>query len=217
MGYLQTLRYFRPNAVLLQKLTENRILSASNLPSEKDLASVLKNHSESLVLTVSRKASAQVNKVALTRLFSTENALAEIQFDNDESPLPLYKDMKVIITQNRDKKNGVTNGQSATIVTTENATIVLKLPNGNIVAIHPVTSVVDGKRYVCHPITPAYASTICKIQGQTLSKIVVWQDCKTVPNGAAYVALSRIRRLNHLFFLVMPDSIQMKPIQILTD
>ena len=217
MGYLQTLRYFTPNPVLLQKLTENRILSDCNPPSEKDLLSVLKNHSESLVLTVSRKASAEVNKVALTKLFSSENALAEIQYDNDESPLPLYKDMKVIITQNRDKKNGVTNGQTASVLTTENTTVVLKLPNGNIVAIHPVTSIVDDKRHVCYPITPAYASTICKIQGQTLSKIVVWLDCKTVPNGAAYVALSRIRRLNDLLFLVMPESRQMKPIQILTE
>ena len=125
--------------------------------------------------------------------------------------------MKVIITQNRDKKNGVTNGQTASVLPTENATIVLKLPNGNIVAIHPVTSIVDGKRYVCYPITPAYASTICKIQGQTLSKIVVWLDCKTVPNGAAYVALSRIRQLDDLLFLVMPESKQMTPIQILTE
>ena len=217
MGYLQTLRYFTPNPVLLQKLTENRILSDCNPPSEKDLLSVLKNHSESLVLTVSRKASAEVNKVALTKLFSSENALAEIQYDNDESPLPLYKDMKVNITQNRDKKNGVTNGQTASVLTTENTTVVLKLPNGNIVAIHPVTSIVDDKRHVCYPITPAYASTICKIQGQTLSKIVVWLDCKTVPNGAAYVALSRIGRLNDLLFLVMPESRQMKPIQILTE
>ena len=163
MGYLQTLRYFTPNPVLLRKLTENRILSDSNPPSEKDLLFVLKNHSESLVLTVSRKASAEVNKVALTKLFSSEHALAEIQYDNGESPLPLYKDMKVIITQNRDKKNGMTNGQTASVLTTQNTTVVLKLPNGNIVAIHPVTSIMNDKRYVCYPITPAYASTICKI------------------------------------------------------
>ena len=125
--------------------------------------------------------------------------------------------MKVIITQNRDKKHGVTNGQSASVVTTENATIVLKLTNGNIVAIHPVTTIVDEKRYVCYSIAPAYASTICKMQGQTLSKIVLWLDCKTVPEGAAYVALSRIRRLDDLLFLVMPEARQMTPINILTE
>ena len=86
--------------------------------------------------------------------------------------------MKVIITQNRGKKNGDTNGQSASVVTTENVSIVLRLANGNIVAIHPVTNIVDDKRFLCYPITPAYASTICKIQGQTLNKIILWLVCK---------------------------------------
>ena len=67
----------------------------------------------------------------------------------------------------------------------ENATIVLKLRNGNIVGIHPVSHITDDRRFVCFPIAPAYASTICKVQGQTLDKIVLWLDCQAVPQGAA--------------------------------
>ena len=86
------------------------------------------------MLTVSRKASSEVNRVALTQLLSREQALADVQYDNDEPLLPMYKGMTVIITQNQDKRNGVTNGQPGTVVTMENATIVLKLRNRNIVA-----------------------------------------------------------------------------------
>lgn len=35
----------------------------------------------------------------------------------------------------------------------------------------------------------AYSTTICKIQGQTLGKVIIWLDCPFVPVGAAYVAL----------------------------
>ena len=101
MSYLQTLRYYRPNTSLLKKLTQGRILSAANPPSEKDLASVLKQNTEALVLTLQchekRLLSSEVNKVALTKLFSTEYALGNIQYDSDDTLLPLYKDMKVII------------------------------------------------------------------------------------------------------------------------
>ena len=81
--------------------------------------------------------------------------------------------MRVIITQNRDKEFHVLNGQAATVVTMQNKTVFLKLPSGSIVAVYPVTSTVDGKRKTCHPFVPAYASTICKVQGQNLGKIIL--------------------------------------------
>lgn len=43
-------------------------------------------------------------------------------------------------------------------------------------------------------MTPAYARTICKSQGQNIRHLLVWLDCNTVPAGLAYVALSRVRR-----------------------
>ena len=47
--------------------------------------------------------------------------------------------MRVVITQNRDKCNGVVNGQLATVHTVHNNTVYLKLPNEKVVAIYPVT------------------------------------------------------------------------------
>lgn len=63
-------------------------------------------------------------------------------------------------------------------------------------AIHSVTAVLeDGSNRVFYPLVPAYATTICKIQGQTLRKVIIWLDCPYVPRGTAYVALSRLRLL----------------------
>ena len=79
------------------------------------------------MLTMSCKASSEVERVALTQLLSNERVLVDVQYDNDDPLLPMYKAMKVIITQNQYKRKSVTNGQPATVVTMEKATIVLKL------------------------------------------------------------------------------------------
>lgn len=81
----------------------------------------------------------------------------------------LYKGMHIIITQNRDKKNGIINCQTTEVVNYEQGTIFLKLPNSNVVALHLVTEITEeGARRVFYPLVPAYGTTICKIQGQTL-------------------------------------------------
>ena len=119
----------------------------------------------------------------------------------------------MIITQNRDKEFHVVNGQPATVVTMQNQTVFLKLPSKNIVAVYPVTNTVDRNRTICHPFVPAYASTICKVQGQNLGKIILWLDSPLVPNGSAYVALSRIRQLKDLYFICNTSPEQYKLIE----
>ena len=72
----------------------------------------------------------------------------------------------------------------------QNATVFLKLPNEQIVAVYPVTNTLEGKKQTSHPFAPAYASTICKVQGQNLHKVILWLDTALVPRGSAYVELS---------------------------
>ena len=96
--------------------------------------------------------------------------------------------------------------------------ILLKLPNSNIVAIHTVTELQeDGSNRVFYPIVPAYATTICKIQGQTLRKVIIWLDCPYVPRGTAYVALSRLRTLEDLSFMVYGNPEQFLPVEMLRE
>jgi ATP-dependent exoDNAse (exonuclease V) alpha subunit len=121
--------------------------------------------------------------------------------------------MKVIITQNREKDLGVVNGQNATVITVQNETVFWKLPNGKIVAVYPVTLMTENGNVTTYPLVPAYASTICKIQGQNLKKIILWLDSSKLPQGSAYVALSRIKFLKDLFFLQPTYASQYNPVE----
>ena len=149
------------------------------------------NHPDG-ILTVSTAA---INRIAVQNLFPDTDPCGQVVFDNDDGLQPLYKGMKVIITQNRDKQLHIVNDQSATVITMQNQMVFLKLPTENVIALYPVTSTVDNIRTTWHPFVPAYASTICKVQGQNLGKIILWLDSPCVPHGSAYVALSRIRQL----------------------
>lgn len=67
------------------------------------------------------------------------NPLAIVQLDNSNEPTPIFKGMKVMIMQNRDKEHGVVNGQMAHIHDTHNKTVILQLPNKKLAPIYPVT------------------------------------------------------------------------------
>ena len=121
--------------------------------------------------------------------------------------------MRVIVTQNRDKLNGIVNGKPAIVHCVENATVFLKLRKGNIVATHPVT-VTDENDFqrTCYPFAPAYAMTMTKSQGQTLDKVIVWFDSNKVGPGSAYVALSRVRRKEDLIVITRMLSAHITPV-----
>ena len=61
--------------------------------------------------------------------------------DNDEPPANIYKGMRVVFTQNRDKRNGVVYGQPAVVLII--FTVVLQLPNSKKVSVYPGTTVND--------------------------------------------------------------------------
>ena len=67
--YLNTLRYFKPSAMLLRELQANRVLCNTDPPTDAHISDVFKSHSDAVVLTVSRSATNAVNRVAIERLF----------------------------------------------------------------------------------------------------------------------------------------------------
>ena len=128
-------------------------------------------------------------------------ALAAIQFNCDLPELPVYVNMRVMITQNRDKKQNVVNGHLATAQLVRNKTIFLKFPNGKVVNTYLVTyRNPSGIIRTVYPFLPAYALTICKAQGQTLNNAIVWFDVDTVPIATGYVAISRVKKLEDMLF-----------------
>ena len=100
-----------------------------DLPSDDLILQTLSSHPTATVLTVTKKASNRINSLVVERSFAGEAALLIANCDCDLPPIPLYKEMRVVITQNRDKNRGFVNGQQATIVSAENQTVFLRLEN----------------------------------------------------------------------------------------
>ena len=211
---LDTLRYYKPNQGLLDRLEADRIIFHKTDISDREIRKVLVDQPEAQVLTVSSKSTNRVNNIALS-LFETEAYFGEVAYDSDLAKAPLYRGLKVVITQNRDKQNGVVNGQPATVLHREGASIFLLHPKGYICCVYPVTLIDQaGNRKTVYPFTPAYSSTITKIQGQNMKKVILWLDCEKVPKGGAYVALSRIRKHEDLLFMHKTSVQQYLPVEL---
>jgi len=193
---------------------EGRLLCETGMISDGIIVQSVNQFPGSIVLTVSKAACARINEVLVSHLFSALQPLAVIRLDNDREATPVYRGMRVVITQNRDKPRGVINGQKATVHLRQGNTIVLRLDSGSLVAVHPVSSLETqtGENATeetivrtCYPFV--YAITICKAQGQTLDNVIIWFDCQTLAPGCAYVALSRVRSFANVRFLA-PLSVQ---------
>lgn len=110
----------------------------------------------------------------------------------------VYRGMRVVITENRDKAARIVNGQDATVLYNQNNTIILQLPEGDKVFVYPVTHKCGDEMVTTYPFTPAYARTICKSQGQNIKGLLVLLDSALVPPGMVFVTLSHVRRKSEI-------------------
>ena len=132
-AFIQHIRYWRPTQQLLDQMQQGRVICQQSEPTDDEIYHVISQNPDSTVLTVSKRACHKVNQAVIARLFAHQMPLAHVQCDNEETTdTPIYKDMRVIITQNRDKSNGVVNGQEGTVHCIENETMFLKLANGKL-------------------------------------------------------------------------------------
>jgi len=64
------------------------------------------------------------------------------------------------------------NGQEAIILSAQNRTIMMCLPEGQRIFVYPVTAIVDSVPVSYYPFTLAHAQTITKSQGQNIKHLV---------------------------------------------
>lgn len=211
--FVNHIRFWTPSQPLLDAIQDGQVVSPNSVPTENEISDIVLQHPHATVLTVSRRASVIVNKAVISRIFGNRDPLAQVQCDYDMEPIYIYKGMRVLITQNRDKRNGIVNGQDGVIHSIENATIFVTLPNDKIVTIYPVTYMNnENPKVTCYPFIPSYTLTITKSQGQNLNKVIIWFDSRKVGPGSAYVALSRIRRRTDLILLTPMLENHIKPV-----
>ena len=115
-GILNVIRYYKTTRSTLKKLHSTRALCSSSSP-EQELLSVLQIHPDGMILTVSKAATPTISKIGVNNLFCELDPCSQVSFDSKDGLQPVYRDMRVIITQNRDKQYHVVNDQQATVVT----------------------------------------------------------------------------------------------------
>ena len=211
--FLQHIRHWRPSQNLLNKIQSGRILF-DNDPTDDQLLKALIDNPSSAVITVSQKAANRINQVVLGHVLDKAMLLGHAQCDCQLGKIPIYKEMRVMITQNRNKRLSVVIGRVAHVVQMHGATVFLKLSNNNDVQVYPVTFPnEDGSLRTVMPFMPACALTIPKAQGQTLHQCIVWLDSHAIAPGGAY-ALSRCKKLNDIHFMVPIISSQVPPVSL---
>ena len=146
---------------------------------------------------MTRKAASFINDIIINNTFSPP-PFALIVMDNEQL-VPLYIGIKLMLIQNLNKSIGFVNGQLVIVLAVSGNTTIAVNSRGTIINIYPVTRVINDIPVTAYPCLPGYATTISKIQGQTLDKVVIWLATATTPAGTAYLALSRVCRLSDLF------------------
>ena len=164
-----------------------------------------------MFLTVTRRASAHVNAVAIEVLFGDSAPLGIFPTDPEsnaynyqgsrliaEAPheITLYTGARVLLTKNLNKAIGFVNGMGATVLGIDGPNIIVQTDQGRRIAVHPWTAP-SGE--IHFPLRLGYASTLHKVQGATLEHITLWLDVPNMP-AAAYVALSRVEADLHWQF-----------------
>jgi hypothetical protein len=145
--------------------------------------------------------------------------------DNEEDccglprSLVLAPGAEVILRSNVNTMDGLTNGAKGTVVELlKGPEVLVRFDNPSVgsltrafagrtdglTSILPVTKEFQGRcsTPVCRtqvPLQLAWAITIHKAQGKTLSSVEAQLDKTAAHSGSAYVALSRVRRLKDLF------------------
>ena len=204
------IRYESPTQDMIDSLSKDGVLCHSQAVTE-NVYDILKHFPESLVLTVTHNAASFINEVIISNVFK-DHPLALVVSDN-ESLTTIHKGMKLMLTRNVDKCIGYVNGQLVTVQCISGETITATHLKGHIINIFAMTTIIDDIPVTKYPFLPEYATTISKVQGQTLPNVILWFDTEISPPGTAYVALSRVS-IKDLHFLAPIKPTHFTPVAI---
>ena len=212
---LDTLRVRKPKRALLNQICRHHKAWSTPEPTVQDMKKLFEATPDTDILTCRKRGERVANDVALRAIFgnrkpltvlagdveqNAENYDAEGNFRQDRVPkvssVPIYKKMKIVLTQNLRKEDDYVNGMQCTVETfednAEGGVLRVRTRTGERLPITKWTNVREGGvRYF--PIRIGYASTIHKAQGGEYKHVTIWMDAKHMP-AAGYTALSRVAK-----------------------
>ena len=115
-----------------------------------------------------------------------------------------------MITHNVDKDYGVVNGAFGILRDYKAGHVLIELESGYVAWLHRFTFEIDAHSTVTgFPIVPGYATTLAKMQGRALDSITIWPVVSCEASG--YVAITRVRQLEHIFWVETPCTAFFRP------
>ena len=215
-AFVEMVRYLQPTQRQLDQFQEDLVLCPGGCLADDDIYRAFSRQAHTTIMTVSRAAAQRINAIVVEQLFAGKQPLSNVPCGQVAGGPPIlpYAGMSIVINENRDKASRIVNGQDATLVSVQGKTLILRFPDDQQAFIYPVTHYVEGEGdFTRYPMTPAYARTISKSQGQNLRHLLVWVDCPLLPAGLAYVALSRVRRKAEISVMQPMLASQLTPVQ----
>ncbi len=196
---------------VVEKICRGHKAWYGNEPNVEDIRRLLREHPNTMIITCTRKAATKVNALALEALHPRARPLAQLPGDVESNPenyidcklktgeklrpleVPIYKGMKLYLTQNIRKREDYVNGMACTVQSwyEREKSLAVKTATGKRLMITPWTDVKNGKA-VYYPIRPGYACNVHKVQGDEFKHVTFWPDVENMP-AAAYTALSRVQ------------------------
>ena len=215
---LELLRTAKPSKEQLHKLLRghrampDRGPGYSPEPTNLDVQAMLAQTPNTTFITITRRAAAVLNKLALEVLFGDQALLATVAADPESNlnnydangrlvdwvpeQLPVFVGVRVVLTRNLDKSRGFVNGMAATVLGLKRQCVVVQTRTGHVLTVFPYRdeeSRPEERAPACLPLRLGYATTLQKIQGATLEHATLWLDVANI-EAAGYVALSRVRK-----------------------
>ena len=207
---LQGIRATLPKKALLQDFCRARKAWGAR-PTLSDVRRVLKRHPKTTMMTCTRRAATELNNLALASKYPRRPPLATAPGDPESNPanyngsalkankqlkplqVPIYKGMRVYITDNVHKESDYCNGMLAHVehYCERSGGVRVRTQTGKRIMVYPWTNPHRPGSRAYYPLRPGYASTIMRFQGASLEHVTVWLDIPGV-KGAAYTALSRV-------------------------
>lgn len=184
-------------------LTGGRVLS-EGWPSCDEVQRHFLAWPETVMLCVKREDAWQLNNVALEALFPvTPLGVVDVVDMQSARTMRVHRGMRVMVTYNVNKSCGLVNGAFGVVEALAPQCLVVRLRDNQLHALHRLTLDLPDGRFTGYPCDAAYASTIAKMQGRTLSKVAIWTG--TAASTAGYVAVSRVRDCTDLFWMMRPS------------
>ncbi|CAJ1386814.1 unnamed protein product, partial [Effrenium voratum] len=159
-------------------------------PRTADIARLLRDHSDTTLLAITRRGAATFNNLAVQAIFSGRRPVATLDADVESNPenytatgqlkpakdliptrLAVFEGMAIYTTLNVDKARDFVNGMKAFVESYDRAACAL----------------------IAVAVTAGYGNTVLKVAGAELPHVVLWLDVANIP-GAAYTGMSRVAR-----------------------